>query len=56
MSGLVVLGDLISQPARSVWWFCKLAKIPHKFQQVIIAKGQNKDPDYVKKYSVVSLI
>ena len=52
MSGLTVFADLVSQPSRSVWWFCKLAKIPHKLQLVNIAKGQNKEVDHLKRYVI----
>jgi len=37
---------MMSQPSRSVHWFCKLNKIPHTVSLVQIAKGQHLSPQY----------
>jgi glutathione S-transferase len=44
---LVVYGDLLSQPTRAVLLLCKLAGIPHQFQLIRVAKGEQKKPDYL---------
>jgi len=38
--------DLMSQPARTVHWFCKLNSIPHDVKLWNIAKGEHKTAEY----------
>lgn len=40
--------DLMSQPSRSVLWFCKLTSIPHEVKLIQITKGEQKTPEYLK--------
>jgi len=51
MAGKVIIyGDMMSQPSRSVWLFCKAANIPHKFQTVQIAKLEHITPEHAKRH------
>lgn len=45
---VVLYGDLMSQPTRSVYVFLKLNKIPFQFKLINIAKGEQLKEDYKK--------
>ncbi|XP_065198131.1 glutathione S-transferase theta-3-like [Sycon ciliatum] len=35
-----------SQPARAVWWFCKLQNVPHEFKPIQLGQGDHKTAEY----------
>jgi len=41
-------GTMLSQPTRSVYWFCLLNSIPLKFHAVNLAKGEQKSDEFTK--------
>ncbi|PRP80155.1 hypothetical protein PROFUN_12238 [Planoprotostelium fungivorum] len=50
MSGEVILyGDMMSQPTRCIVWFCKLNKIPLKFENIQLSKGVQRTKEYKAK-------
>lgn len=45
---LIIYGDKISQPTRSVLQFCNLSKIKYTFTQILIEKGEHKSSEFKK--------
>jgi glutathione S-transferase len=43
-----VFVDMMSQPSRTVVWFCKLTNIPHEVKLIQISKGEHKKPEYLR--------
>ena len=41
-------GTMLSQPTRSVYWFCLLNSIPLKFHAVNLAKEEQKSDEFTK--------
>jgi hypothetical protein len=47
---LTLYVDMMSQPARAIYWFCKSNSIPHQLKILNIAKGEHLTPEYQKMY------
>mmetsp|Transcript_18897 Transcript_18897/g.26415 ORF Transcript_18897/g.26415 Transcript_18897/m.26415 type:complete len:221 (+) Transcript_18897:87-749(+) len=45
---VLIYADLMSQPARAVYWFCKLNQIPHELKILNIAKREHLTDEYRK--------
>lgn len=47
MSGPTLYGHRLSQPVRVVEWYLKLNEIPYTFQNINLAKGENRTPEFL---------
>ena len=45
---VIIHGNELSQPARSVVWLCKLADIPYEYRTVDLGRGEQLREEYAK--------
>jgi glutathione S-transferase len=48
MSELVIYGDMLSQPTRSIIVFCKMNNIKYTFNSIMLGKGDHRSKEYRK--------
>lgn len=41
---------MLSQPTRTILWFCLINAIPHEFHEVNLAAGEQKSEEFTKLY------
>merc|ERR1712137_677870 len=41
-------GTMLSQPTRSIYWFCQINAIPIEFHEVNLAAGEQRSPEFTK--------
>ncbi len=47
-TNVIVYGDYLSQPVRSIMSFLKINKLPHEFKFLNLIKGEHKTPEFEK--------
>ena len=45
---LKIYADLMSQPSRALVLFCRAAKVPHEFKQLMLKNGDHLTPEMTK--------